>query len=105
MSKIEQPLWRGEARPVISIVITIIDILINSMGVWKPIKLYFHQTDLWNMIADWTRVADRTPPFSLLIAISVLIGIFVAAAPEYFRMRAEKEEYAKMMYQTQPLIP
>lgn len=87
-TKAEQPIWRGKGRPPLGIAITLIDVAVNTTGVWPYIRDKFGSTDLWKMIGDMT--GDPSEPTLLVrFLFAAVIGIAVAAGPEYFWSRED----------------
>jgi hypothetical protein len=85
-TKAEQPIWRGKGYPALGVVVTGVDVLFNAVGIWPYIRDQFGNTDLWRMVADLTH--DPSPPTLLVRFLIVLVvGIAVAAGPEYFWSR------------------
>jgi hypothetical protein len=87
-TKAETPIWRGRGYPALGIVVTAVDVLFNAVGVWPYVRDQFGATDLWKMLTDITN--DPSPP-SLFVRflIVLVVGIAVAAGPEYFWSRED----------------
>jgi hypothetical protein len=87
-TKAEQPIWRGKGMPPLGIGVTIIDVAVNTTGVWPYIRDQLGNTDLWKMIGDMTH--DTSPPTLLVrFLFAAVIGVAVAAGPEYFWSRGD----------------
>jgi hypothetical protein len=87
-TKAEQPIWRGKGMPPLGIGVTIIDVAVNTTGVWPYIRDKLGATDLWTMIGDMTH--DASPPTLLIrFLFAAIIGVAVAAGPEYFWSRED----------------
>lgn len=87
-TKAEQPIWRGKGIHPLGIGVTIIDVAVNTTGVWPYIRDKLGSTDLWRMIGDMTH--DTSPPTLLVrFLFAAVIGVAVAAGPEYFWSRED----------------
>jgi predicted membrane channel-forming protein YqfA (hemolysin III family) len=87
-TKAETPIWRKQGYPALGLIVTGVDVLFNAIGVWPYVRDNLANTDLWRMVADLTH--DPSPPTLLVrFAIVLVIGIAVAAGPEYFFSRKE----------------
>ena len=82
LTKAESPLWRGKGYPKMAVGATLVDTAINSAGAWPYVK-NIGQTDFWAMIRE---IGDTQtePTKATIVAISFGVGVFTAAAAEYF---------------------
>lgn len=83
LTKAESPLWRGEGMPKMALGAVVVDIAVNSAGIWPYVKNLGH-TDFWSMVRDITEAATLEPTKWTLMALSLGAGAFTAAAAEYF---------------------
>lgn len=82
----EQPIWRRQGYPMLGIIVTGVDTLLNAVGIWPYVRDRFGATDLWGMVTDLTH--DPSEPTLLVRGLIVaVIGLAVAAGPEYFMSR------------------
>lgn len=87
-TKAEQPIWRKQGYPMLGIIVTAVDTLFNAVGIWPYVRDQFGTTDLWAMVTDMTH--DPSEPTLLVRGlIVVVIGMAVAAGPEYFWSRKD----------------
>ncbi len=88
LTKAETPIWRNQSYPMIGLIAMTFDVLMNAVGIWPYVRDQFGNTDLWRMLADLTQ--NSNPPTLLMrFAIAVIIGVAVAAGPEYFFSRKD----------------
>lgn len=87
-TKAEAPIWRGKGFPPLGIGVTIIDVAVNMMGVWPYIRDGLAKTDLWKMIGDLTHDTSE-PTLIARFLFALVIGVAVAAGPEYFWSRED----------------
>lgn len=87
-TKAETPIWKGKGFPPLGIAITAVDVAFNSVGIWPYIRDQFGKTDLWKMVQDLTHDTSE-PTLIVRFLFTLVIGISVAAGPEYFWSRSE----------------
>jgi hypothetical protein len=83
LTKAESPLWRGQSRPWIAVIATVIDTGFNAGGTWVYTK-NIGKTDFWAMVQYATEDPKLAPAIATQIALAIAVGLLTAAAAEYF---------------------
>jgi len=83
LTRAESPIWSGNGVPKMGIGALIIDVAVNSGGVWPYVK-NIGNTDLWNMIKDVAEDPSMIAGVGVQLFVAIFIGTLAAAAAEYF---------------------
>jgi hypothetical protein len=83
LTKAQSPLWKGKGFPAMAVGSVAVDTLVNAAGAW-PYSKEVGITDFWQMLRDILDDQDSQPTTAVFIVISVGLGMFTAAAAEYF---------------------
>jgi hypothetical protein len=87
-TKAETPIWRGKGYPALGILVTAVDVSFNAVGIWPYVRDQLGKTDLWRMVGDITHDASG-PTLLVRLLVVLVVGIAVAAGPEYFWSRED----------------
>lgn len=83
LTRAESPLWRGQGRPAIAIIATLIDGGMNAGGTWVYTR-NIGQTDFWAMVQYAAQDPNLVPTVATQIACAIGVGLLTAAAAEYY---------------------
>lgn len=83
LTKAESPIWRSEGLPKMAVGAVVIDIGVNSAGVWPYVK-HVGGTDLWTMVKEVAQNPTIEPTVATQLAFAIGVGAYTAAAAEYF---------------------